>query len=371
MNTKRSCRARPERWVAVLAALALLAVACGGSGGGDPDGGEDAATAGGEAGDAGGEAPDADGVIRMVIAPDPVWDWLNDQGIREEMEMEAEMQILDSATWDEFGVYAGGHADVVSAAAYEVPELEEATGIPTTVFGKYNSDRSILAVRADLADSVEDLCDLEGESIVSLSAVSITIMWGVYAEEYCGLDLSAEGGDFDLVVTDIQNMAGLVASGDAAACLCLPDFSIAQLRNEEIIPLYEGRSAAQIFAEEFGDGHDGPQTNVFLAPTDWVENNQEEAAFLLSVWERGLEEWRANRDEIIETYPQHFAVQGPEDIAFIQDWLENSYDWFEESVYIDEEWVEGESQIFELMQGTGYLSEDAEVPNFQTIDPPS
>lgn len=361
------------KWLAILAVLALLAVACGGSDGGAADdaadGGEEAA--GGEDTAPDEEVPDADGVIRMVIAPDPVWDWLTDQGIREEMEQEAGMQILDSATWDEFGVYAGGHADVVSAAAYEVPDLEEATGIPTTVFGKYNSDRSILAVRADLADSVDDICDLEGETIVSLSAVSITIMWGVYAQELCGLDLSAEGGDYDLVITDIQNMAGLVASGDAAACLCLPDFSVSQLRNEEIVPLNDGRSAAQIFADDFGNGHRGPQTNVFLAPTVWVENNQEEAAFMLSVWERGLQEWRDNRDEIIATYPQHFAVEGDEDIAFMQDWFDNVYDWFEDTVYIDDEWVAGESQIFELMRENGFIAEDASIPNFLTIEPPA
>lgn len=380
MNMNMFWSRGPRNWLVILATLALLATAC--STAEDAEVSEDGADTAGTPADAGDtatsddavaaeDAPDADGVVRMVLAPDPVWDWLTDQGIREEMEQEAGIQILDSSTWDEFGVYAGGHADVVSAAAYEVPDLEEATGIPTTVFGKYNADRSILAVRADLADSVKDICDLEGETIVSLSAVSITIMWGVYAQEQCGLDLSAEGGDYDLVITDIQNMAGLVADGDAAACLCLPDFAIPQLRNEEIVPLYDGRAAAQIFADDFGDGHRGPQTNVFLAPTAWVENNQDEAAFLLSVWERGLQEWQENRDEIIETYPQHFAAETPEDIAFIQEWLDTRFDWFEDTAYIDDDWVEGESQIFGLMKEVGFLNEDAEVPNFLTIESPS
>ena len=357
--------ARWPRLLAVLSAFMLLIAACGGAD--DTEGGADGATpaAGGE-GEAA-EAEDADGVIRMVLAPDPVWDWLTDQGIREEMEQEAEMQILDSSTWDEFGVYAGGHADVVSAAAYEIPELEEATGIPTTAFGKYNADRSVLAVRAD--SDYQDICDLEGQSVVSLSAVSVTIMWGIYAQDQCGLDLSAEGEDYDLVITDIQNMAGLVASGEAEACFCMPDFSIPQLRDGELKTLYEGRSAAQIFADDYGNGHNGPQTNVFLAPTAWVERNPEEAAFLLSVWERGIQEWQQHRDEIIETYPQHFAAESPEDIAFIQDWLDTRYDWFEDTVYIDDQWVEGETQIFDLMKENGYLPEDAEPPTFETIAP--
>ena len=37
------------------------------------------------------------------------------------------------------------------------------------------------------------------------------------------------GGDYELVVTDIQNLASLVARGDADACLCLPDFAIPEL----------------------------------------------------------------------------------------------------------------------------------------------
>lgn len=364
MHTTNPPFARWMRLLAVFSAVALLMTACGEAaetGEGNTEDGAAPAEAG--------EAEDANGVIRMVLAPDPVWDWLTDQGIREQMEQDAEMQILDSATWDEFGVYAGGHADVVSAAAYEVPDLEEATGIPTTVFGKYNSDRSVLAVRAD--SEYQDLCDLEGQTLVSLSAVSVTIMWGIYAQEMCGLDLSAEGGDYDLVVTDIQNLAGLVANGEAEACLCFPDFAIPQLRNNELKTLYEGRSAAQIFADEYGNGHDGPQTNVFLAPTAWIEKNPEEAAFLLSVWERGLQEWKTHRNEIIEAYPEHFAAETPEDAAFIQNWLDTNYDWFEDSAYLDEAWVEGETQIFNLMKENGYLPEDAEPPNFALIGPPS
>ncbi|MPZ89118.1 MAG: ABC transporter substrate-binding protein [Nitriliruptorales bacterium] len=363
MHTSR--RRRRQRLLGSLAfflIMALVAAACGGGGDEGESGGADE----GEAAPAE-AAVDADGVIRMVLAPDPVWDWLSDQGIREEMEQEAGIQILASPTWDEFGVYAGGHADVVSAAAYEVPELEEATGIPTTVFGKYNSDRSTLGVRAD--SDYQDLCDLEGQTIVSLSAVSITIMWGVYAQQMCGLDLSAEGGDFDLVVTDIQNMAGLVEQGDAEACLCLPDFSIQQYSSGALRPLYDGRSAAEIFADDFGDGHDGPQTNVFLAPTAWIEQNPEEAQFLLAVWERGLQEWQEHRDEIIDAYPQHFAAETDEDKQFIKDWLDNNYDWFEDSVYMDEEWVEGETQIFNLMKEAGFLAEDAEEPNFEVFEP--
>ena len=75
----------------------------------------------------------------------------------------------------------------------------------------------------------QDLCDLEGKKIATFTAVSITLVWGMYAKEMCGLDLKAGGGDYELVVTDIQNLGDLVARGDADACLCLPDFALPQL----------------------------------------------------------------------------------------------------------------------------------------------
>ncbi|PWQ88232.1 nitrate ABC transporter substrate-binding protein, partial [Enterococcus faecium] len=60
------------------------------------------------------------GVIRFTFAPDPVWDYITDQGILAEMEEESGIKIEASSTWDEFGVFAGGHADIVSSASYEV-----------------------------------------------------------------------------------------------------------------------------------------------------------------------------------------------------------------------------------------------------------
>lgn len=317
-----------------------------------------------------GGAQDADGVIRMVLAPDPVWDWLTDTGIRQKMEEKAGMKILSSSTWDEFGVYAGGHADVVSAASYEVPLLEKATDVPTTIIGKYNSDRGILAVRSD--SDYQNICDLKGKRIASLSAVSVTIIWGVYAKKFCNLDLRAKGGDYELVITDITQLSSVLARGDVEACICIPEFATAELRSGKIRTLYNGRSAAQLFADKFGQGAGAgvhPATNVFLAPQAWVEKNPEEAAFLLSVWERGLREWREHQDEIIEKYPQHFAAEGPRDIKFIKNWLDNRFNWFYDSVYMDQQWIADEKKVLRLMKETNYLKTDKKL-NFTTLEPP-
>ncbi len=50
-----------------------------------------------------------DGVIRFTFSPDPAWDWIQDQGILEEMEKDSGYRILQTVTWDEFGQFAGGH----------------------------------------------------------------------------------------------------------------------------------------------------------------------------------------------------------------------------------------------------------------------
>ncbi|MFG1952663.1 ABC transporter substrate-binding protein [Micromonospora sp. NPDC048830] len=355
MRTARTIGSNRWRLVAAAGAVALVATGCGSRPGAAGNGG----------------ARDANGVVNMVMAPDPVWKWLDDQGIRKEMEEEAGIKILTSSSWDEFGVYAGGHADVVSAAAYEVPELEKQTGEKTTIFGKFNSDRSIVAVRAD--SSAKDLCDLKGKKIVTHSAVSITIIWSVYARKFCDLDLRAGGGDFELVVTDPQNAAGLIERGDAEGGLLLPDFSIPQLSSGRIRPLYDAKSASQIYAEKFSsDPRDAthPQNNVFVARKAWVEKNPEEAAFLIKVWDRGVQEWAKNRNKIIEAYPEDFAAETPAEKAFIQDWLTNRYDWFVDTPYLDQAWVDSETHLFDLMKETGFVPEDTPAPHFTILRKP-
>ena len=350
-------RAGKLRLVAGVAAVALSATAC---------------ASGGGSGQTAGEAEDANGVVNMVMAPDAVWKWLEDQGIKQEMEEEAGIQVLTSSSWDEFGVFAGGHADVVSAATYETPDLADAVGEPVSVFGKYNTDRSIVAVGAD--NPAQSICDLKGQRIATFTNVSITLIWGMYAKQQCGTDLRAGGGDYELVVTDIQNLGDLVARGDADACLCLPDFALPQLVAGTVQPVYDGRSAAQIWAETYGSNPTEvthPQTNVFVAREAWVEKNPEEAAFLLALWERGLQEWQANRDEIISTFPEDFGVTTPEEQAFLIDWLDNRYDWYVDSVYLTDEWVSEEQEVFELMRETGFMEEEATDPVFTVVEPTS
>src|SRR3989337_3861738 len=333
----------------LLTVLALVAVACGN---GD---------------DGGGGGGDDKGVIRFTFAPDPVWDFLKDSGIREEMEAESGIYILEQSTWDEFGIYAGGHADVVSIASFEVPLLEEETGRPATIFGKYNIDRSILVVPAD--SDAQTLEDLQGGKIAVWDAVSSTVIWGALAKEMYDLDFRVGGGDFELVVTDLGNPGPLAADHEVDGALVLPAFTVPVLLNNEVRVLYDGKTAPDLYGEVVGaPGHEGPMINIFMAPTDWYDSHPDEVAFFLALWERGIAEWQANQDTIIESYPQHFAVESPEEIQFMKDYLA-AHDWFVETVYIDDAWVETESEIFPLLANAG-LSESEEAPRFDVVPAP-
>lgn len=301
-----------------------------------------------------------DGVIRFTFAPDPIWDYMNDSGILDQFEQKG-ITIETSATWDEFGLFAGGHADIISSASFEVPGLEEQTQRETVVIGRYNSERSRILVRAD--DPAHSLADLRGKRLGVFTTVSGTLVWSALVKQMHDLDLQSGGGDFDLVVADIQNLSNLLARGEIDACICYPDLSARELREGSVRALYDGKSSAELFAELNAPGHDGPMGNVFVARRDWVEDHPAEIAAFLGLWNRGLQEWRAHRDEIIERYPQHFAVESAADIAFMKDYV-TQHDWAVDDVRFDEQWAANESSIFDLMRQTGVIGDDVEDPAF-------
>jgi hypothetical protein len=343
--------------LAVLLATALVIVACG-------DDGATEDTEGGGGGEAGCER-----VIRFTFAPDPVWDYLNDTGIKDEMEQESGICILAQVTWDEFGIYAGGFADIVSVGDFEVPALDAQAGTDSVVFGKYNIDRSVLAVPASDTTS-QTLEDLTGQTLAVWDSVSSTLIWGVIASELHGLDFRTGGGDFELTQIDITNTGPATAAEETSAGLVLPDFAVNELINEELRVLYDGRTSAELYGEEIAGnpGHEGPMINVFLANGEWYDDHPDEVAFFMRLWQRGIDEWQANKAEIIASYPQHFAVEGDDQIAFMQDWL-SEHDWFVTSVYLDQEWLDAELPMFDIMRENGFMEENEENPRFEILTP--
>jgi ABC-type nitrate/sulfonate/bicarbonate transport system substrate-binding protein len=350
---------RPIALIVLMLAFALVAGACSDS--------EDTTTTG-----AGGEAadnPDVPKVIRFAFAPDPVWDYLIDSGIREEMETEANIAILDSATWNEPGVYAGGNADIISIGDFEVPIVEAEFGIPSTVFGKYNIDRSIAVASPDHPDYTT-LEDCAGGTVAVWDTLSSTTIWGVLANELHGLDFRVDGGDFELVLVDHTNTANQAANGDTDCAIVLPDFAVPILMNEEVNVLYDGQSSADLYADLVGKpDHEGPMINIFMARDDWYPDHQEEVAFFLELWNRGLQEWAAKRDEIIASYPQHFAVQTDEEISWMQGYLAD-HDWFVKDIYLTQDWIDSESELFGMLEKAG-LTDSSEPPTYDIVAPPA
>jgi ABC-type nitrate/sulfonate/bicarbonate transport system substrate-binding protein len=307
------------------------------------------------------------GVINFTFAPDPVWRWLKDEGIKDKMEQDAGVKILDSSTWDEFAIYAGHHADIVSTGSYEVAELAKKSGIDSTVFGKYNTARAVIAVKKD--SPYQKLSDLKGKKIMTFTTVSDLLLWGTMAKKLEGVDLRSGGGDFNVTLADIQNLAPLVAKGDAEACICLPDFSIKEFSSGALRPLYDGKSDGQTFQENVAPGHDGPESNIFVAPTDWLKTHQKEAQFFLALWQRGIDEWNKHREEIIAAYPQDFAAENKDQQRWILDYMNNKQNWFVDSVYLDQKWIDDENKLFPLMKETGFMDKDQPLPKYQMIKP--
>jgi ABC-type nitrate/sulfonate/bicarbonate transport system substrate-binding protein len=344
---------RSFRGTAVVAVLLLVGAACGGDDGG----------AAGEDGER--------SVIRFAFAPDPVWDHMNDTGMIVEWEEEFNTRIVATSTWDEFTFFAGGHGDIVSIGSYELPVLEKETDIKTVTFGKYNYLHVPFFTRAD--EPYETLADVpKGSKICVSSAVSNTIFWSVVASELHGLDYRVGGGDFELVINDHFLNGDLLARGECEAAAIIPEATIPLLRTGELKFMYDGQMPFTLYPEIVGTDHDGPASNLFTATQEWYEGHEEEAAAFLELWQRGVDAWNENQQEIIETYPQHFTVEEEADIEFLIDYMEDpANDWFMDDVYLTEEWVEGETEFYTLMEENGWIKPgEPRNPRYEIIGPP-
>ncbi len=350
-------------WVAMVAVLGLLVAACGDS-----------------AGEGDGEDDEGRTVIRFAFAPDPVWDYMNDNGIIVEWEEEFNTRIVTSATWDEFTYFAGGHGDIVSMGTQEVPVLEAETDIDTVSFGKYNYQRVPMLTRADTgSQTLEDIPP--GSPICVSSPVSNVGFWTVAANQLHGLDFRVGGGDFDLIVNDHFVNPQNLLNGDCEAAAIIPEAATPYMRTGELVVMYDGLAPFQLYTtfSTIDDGENHVMGNLFTSTKEFADAHPEALEAFLVLWQRGVEAFAdpTIQAEIIETYPQHFSVEEPEDIAFIQEYMAGDGNWFVESVYLEsEEWIESELAIYDFMtqlnpDNQNYLEPGFETPEFIVIDPPS
>jgi hypothetical protein len=338
-------------------------------------------------GDDGGEGSDgttAEGggedrtVIRFAFAPDPVWDYMNDNGYLVAWEEENNIRITTSTTWDEFTFFAGGHGDVVSMGTLEIPVLEQETGMSTVTFGKYNALRDSMMTTPDTG--FQTLADIPLDSTLCVaSPVSATGFWAVAANElHDGMDFRVGGGDFELIVNDhFVNPQNMVENQDCVAGIFIPEAAASYMRTGDMVVMYDGQSPFQLYNTfspvESDEAH--IMSNLFTATEEFYDAHPEEMAAFLALWQQGIELWEENQAEIIETYPQHFAVEEPEDVAFIQEYMAGPNDWFVDSVYFTDEWVEAEQAIWDLQtelnpENDNYVEPGFDKPRFEVMPAP-
>jgi len=369
LTTTREVMVRPGskwRWAVLITLMGLVVTACGGDGEGE-----------GEAGDT--TTPEeARTVIRFAFAPDPVWDYMNDTGMIVEWEDEFNTRVVTSSTWDEFTFFAGGHGDIVSIGTQEVPVLEQETEIKTVTFGKYNFQRSPMMTRADTG--YQELTDVPtGSPICVSSPVSNTQFWSVAMNELHDIDYFVGGGDYELIVNDHFVNPQNLLNGDCEAAVIIPEAAAPYLRTGELVLMYDGLMPFQLYNEFSGfeseEGH--VMSNLFSSTEEFYDANPEAAQAFLVLWERGIQAWSDPeiQAEIIATYPQHFAVEEEDDIAYIQEFMAGENDWFVDSVYFTEEWVEAERAIWDFMvdlhpDNQNKLEEGFPQPRFEVVAAP-
>jgi ABC-type nitrate/sulfonate/bicarbonate transport system substrate-binding protein len=112
-------------------------------------------------------------------------------------------------------------------------------------------------------------------------------------------------------------------------------------------------------------------SNLFVATEEWYDSHPEEAAAFLELWERGLQLWNENKQEIVGLYPQHFSVETEEDIEWMIEFMSGENDWFAETVYMDEAWIEEEKKFYDYMIEADWMTEETVIPRFEALTPSS
>ena len=339
---------------ALLAGAALVAASCGGGSGTTVASSPDAPAL-----DAGSQQSEPVR-IRLALAPDPVWEWLKDSGTVAEWEAAQNIRIEDSSPFDQFSAFAGGHVDVVVINALEVPQFVEQSDREPVIVGRFTTDRSFLGVRR--TSRAETLDDLVEARITVDSALGSALLWGIIADAMHDLEFRIGSPDFDLVVVESASVADLVMRGDVDACICLPDFSVSDLADGRLRPLYGGKSAAEIYADEVvGEPGALPVAEAFIVDKQWLAQNRDAVESLLGLWEVGLRNWASQKDQLIANYPHLLSVQSDGEIAWMTDYVK-THDWVSPSVYLTQEDSTIQTGIFARMQSLGLVPDDAREP---------
>ncbi len=92
--------------------------------------------------------------------------------------------------------------------------------------------------------------------------------------------------------------------------------------------------------------------NNFTATTEWYDAHPKEAAAFLALWEEGIKGWRDNQAEIIRHLPAALRGRGGRGRRRSRATTSPSHDWFVDSVFLDDEWINNETKLYDLMKET-------------------
>ena len=171
-----------------------------------------------------------------------------------------------------------------------------------------------------------------------------------------------DGPDFDVLVVESASVPQLLMNGDADACVCLPDLAATHFAEGLMRPLYGGRSAAEIYAEEvIGDPAARPIADALVADRQWLARNRDTVAALLELWQAGLEHWAGSKGQLISDYAHLFSVQTGAEIGWLTS-RADEHDWVFGSVHVTAQNATVQDGMFASMQGAGLVPDDAVSP---------
>ena len=349
-------RAPTAAVVMAVLVVGVLAAACGGGSGGDSVEVVAGASSETQAG-----APQAEAVsVRLAVAPDPVWQSMQDSGVVMAGEIAGNIRIDASNPFDPFSALAAGQADAAVVNALDVPPFLSNSGRDLAVIGKVSTDRSYVAVnRTTRAQTLDDLIE---KKIAVASALGSTLLWGAIADHLHDLEFKVASPDFELVVVDASNAADLVMRGDVDACVCVPDFTAQMLSEGLLRPLYDGRSAAEVYATDvLGDPSALLIGEALVVEKQWYDQNPQAAASLLAMWDQGLQNWVDDRPNHVRQYPHLLSIESDEEIEWIIDYLEQ-HDWTASSAPLTAEDAKRYSDILARLRDSGLIDADDEDP---------
>ena len=312
-------------------------------------------------------------IVRFVFAPDPLMKYMQDTGIVAKYEELYNMRLQTISTWDEAAFFGGGHADIASTGDYEVTALAQETGQDYVIFGLYNLGRVPIWVMAD--SPYQSIKDLKGKKIGVPGALSSTMLWGIMLKETEGVDLRVGSTEFNVIVNEHVVNGELLRRGEIDAGIIIPEALLPEIRDGKVRCLYPECSTYEYYRAHFDPAkqHKGVPGNVFISTKAWFDANPGAVQFFLAVWEEGLKAWKENRRDIIRLYPEDWGID-PNSETFDQDvevmtkWL-TDHDWFVDTVYLDETWIQKESPLFDLMRKTGFMPQDMANPVFVPVKP--